>query len=505
MRLVPVEVPKWPKLAWVAQIAKGSDEVRTYHGPMVETSDDWIVEAVWAGDFAAGDFDRTDLVFGSGVRLRGSRVFFVSSGTTFDSLWRVELGETTTVSNSLPSILAVGGLSLSEAFSRYSERIYSITRGLNEPKSSLPTETKPVRRTCFQNLVFGKGLFREVDKPYTTPPFTSFSQYYRYLIRSAERLGRNSQSTARKHRVELLSTVSSGYDSSAAAAISRFAGCRDAATIKQSTSLWRGSDSGRIVADHLGLTCRSYERAARSYPFEEAVWAATGRPGDLNLTLFDYPEPLSVLFVGNHGDLIWSTKARDLSDPFVHGGFSGRGFCEFRLLQGVFQCVVPFWGFRHAQEIQQITHSEQMAPWTLNNAYDRPIPRRILEESGVPRNAFGMRKKNTSLETPFLWPYSPEAQESFCRYLQQRGIEPPSNAWIGLARRLSHWDNLLYMNLTKRLGIDLRLRHRLKHPGAALIFQWANHELKKRYEEGLRALEGDYTKDGTAASAEARP
>src|SRR5438067_688694 len=34
-----------------------------------------------------------------------------------------------------------------------------------------------------------------------------------------------------------------------------------------------------------------------------------------------------------------------------------------------------------------------MAPWRLGSDYDRPIPRRILEEAGIPRQLFGTRKK----------------------------------------------------------------------------------------------------------------
>ena len=33
-----------------------------------------------------------------------------------------------------------------------------------------------------------------------------------------------------------------------------------------------------------------------------------------------------------------------------------------------------------------------MDPWRLRNGYDRPIPRRIAEEAGVPRLAFGQSK-----------------------------------------------------------------------------------------------------------------
>jgi hypothetical protein len=38
-----------------------------------------------------------------------------------------------------------------------------------------------------------------------------------------------------------------------------------------------------------------------------------------------------------------------------------------------------------------------MAAWRLNNYYDRPIPRRIVKEAGVPRSALGQRKKAASV------------------------------------------------------------------------------------------------------------
>ena len=57
-----------------------------YLGTRVEVSDDWFCEAVWDGPFPAGGFDETDIVCGSGVRIRGDRVVFVSSGASIDRL-----------------------------------------------------------------------------------------------------------------------------------------------------------------------------------------------------------------------------------------------------------------------------------------------------------------------------------------------------------------------------------------------------------------------------------
>ena len=40
-------------------------------------------------------------------------------------------------------------------------------------------------------------------------------------------------------------------------------------------------------------------------------------------------------------------------------------------------------------EIEYLACSDEMAPWSLGNDYDRPIPRRIVEEAGIPRALFG--------------------------------------------------------------------------------------------------------------------
>ena len=55
MRLLATVIPNWPKLAWVAAIDNELQEVHVICGPMVEVGNEWVVEAVWAGDFWEGD------------------------------------------------------------------------------------------------------------------------------------------------------------------------------------------------------------------------------------------------------------------------------------------------------------------------------------------------------------------------------------------------------------------------------------------------------------------
>ncbi|KKM63489.1 hypothetical protein LCGC14_1510920, partial [marine sediment metagenome] len=402
LHLKPMLVPKWPKLAWVASLTEGEEEIRVLHGPMVEVGEDWLAEAVWAGEFAAGDFDETDLVFGTGIRCRKGTVVFVSSGSTVDRLWDVAIGKATYVANSLPALLATTDLSLRSDYQGYSRDICTSVRGPQSGKRKLPTSGAPCRSTYFANLLYDGEALRETEKPNTAPSFACFGDYRDYLCESAASLGGNSRSSSRQHQPVLATTVSTGYDSAAGAVVARWASCRQALTLRQSHSCWRGSDSGKALADRLGLECREYDRIVPHHPFEQTLWAAAGRPGDLNLAVFEYPGPLCVLFTGFHGDKIWAKTRTEINDPMQRGDISGLGLCEYRLWQGLFHCPVPFWGVRQRAAIQDLSSSAEMQEWSLGNRYDRPVPRRLVEEQGVPRHLFGMRKRVTVTEAPFL-------------------------------------------------------------------------------------------------------
>ncbi|MBN2212135.1 MAG: hypothetical protein JW709_12125 [Sedimentisphaerales bacterium] len=482
MQLLTQCIPDWPKLAWVAGIARGDNTVTVRHGPCVEIGPQWCCEAVWAGDFQEGDFDQTDLVFGTGIRVRENQVIFVSSGTMEDRLWHCVQDDVLYVSNTLGGFLATTGLTLREDYF-YPKDIMTVCGGLSAYVRTLPTATRNINLTYFHNLAYNNGDVAEKEKPDTAPRLLTFSDYYNFLAATAEKLGKNLRDSQRRHQVVPLTTISRGYDASATAVISRYAQCRNSVTIKQSSSLWRGSDSGADIAQHLNLFCKTCNRTAKKYPLEETIWSVNGRAGVLNWTLFDYPEPLCLLFTGSYGDGVWDRRRIQLPDPFASAAAGLAGLSEFRLFQGIFNCPVPFWGRRHFNEVQNISFSQEMEPWTLYNDYDRPVPRRIVEEAGVPRDAFGKRKKNTSLETPFLWPYSPQARAGFRTYLKERNLYAPSNTVLAIMRQGNYVNSMIYTNLTKRLGWSNLGERLLRLQANFLLFHWANHELRLRYED----------------------
>src|ERR1041384_1494053 len=139
MRLHYTLIADWPPLAWLARWHPRDDVLKGKHGPRGETHPDWVGEVAWAGGYTAGDFDRADLVFGSGARVRDGLVTFVSAGSTVDRLLSLEQPDLNRVSNSLPCLLADAGGSVDPADPDYFSAFRSISLGLDRYQKCLPT------------------------------------------------------------------------------------------------------------------------------------------------------------------------------------------------------------------------------------------------------------------------------------------------------------------------------------------------------------------------------
>src|SRR5437867_11118058 len=69
LRLRYREVPRLPRLAWVATIDRAAGDVLVFHGSAVECREEWMVEGVWDAEFRSGGFHESPHFFGSGLRL----------------------------------------------------------------------------------------------------------------------------------------------------------------------------------------------------------------------------------------------------------------------------------------------------------------------------------------------------------------------------------------------------------------------------------------------------
>lgn len=407
----------------MASVDPEREEVSVYRGRLVEANTNWLCEAVWTGEFDAGNFDRTPLVFGSGIRLRKHSVNFVSAGSTVDRLWvwTSTDGDQTLISNSLVTVLSGADVRPRTDHRQYHADLQSVVNGLQAYRRTLPVTEGKLEVVYFDNLVWDGAKLSRIEKPRLERTFSSYGDYRTFLSETAQALSANARSTARQEAVRLLTTISSGYDSPAVSVIAREMGCNQAVTIRQARSLIPRSDSGARVGEALGLDTVQYDRDQAIGPSELRYWAAMGKPQDVNLGIFDYPEPVCLLMTGFHGDKMWTTEEHDTSDQIVRGDTTGLGFTEDRLYRGVLHCPLPYWGVRKMDEIDEITQSSEMEPWRLHNDYDRPIPRRIVEEEGVPREYFGQQKSATSSDWRRLFPYTRELRRDYAIYAENCG------------------------------------------------------------------------------------
>ena len=498
MRFHYTSMADWPPLAWLARCRRDETTVAVFHGPRVEIADDWFCEAVWDGAFADGDFDRTDLVFGSGARARAGGVCFVSSGSTVDRLQSLDTGDASWVSNSLPCLLAGVGASLDPTYAGYSTDLKSISKGLTRYVPVLHTSAGPVRLTYFHNLVWdGAGLLAR-RKPPGAKPFGTFAAYRGFLAGMIGRLADNMGAPSRAEPYRLLGTISSGYDSAAAAGLARPCGLIEAISFGSASS--GEPDSGEIIADVLGVRLTILARHAwRAASFAEVPFVAADAKGED--VYFKGAESLlarRVLLTGFHGDRVWDRAART-DEGFVRGDQSGLSLTEYRLWAGFLHCPLPFAGARQAASIRALSRSRELDPWHTGAYYSRPICRRILEEAGVPRDAFGRWKKSVSVlfsaQEGFLTPASLADYrfwlERHADEWRRRGLVPPSLAasadlWRGSRYTVARVLEGLAHAAPRRLWmlrsaaqriVTLGRRERLfRH-----LFPWAMERAKQRY------------------------
>ena len=501
MRLRDRPIAEWPPLAWLARCRPGETTIDVFHGRRVEIAANWLCEAAWTGSFADGDFDRTDLVFGSGVRLRGDRVCFVSSGSTVDRLQSLDTRDASWVSNSLPCLLASVGGTLDPTYAGYFPDLKSISRGLTRYARVLATSAGPVRLTYYHNLVWdGRGLV-ETPKRAGVEPFGTFAAYRGFLAGTIGRLAENMGAPSRVEPYRMLGTISSGYDSAAAAALARPYGLTEAISFGSASS--GEPDSGEIIADVLGVRLTILApRAWRAASFAEVPFVAADAKGeDVCFKGAEEGGHLAgrVLLTGFHGDRVWDRAARTDAD-LVRGDQSGLSLSEYRLWAGFLHCPLPFAGARQAASIRAISRSRELAPWHTGAYYSRPICRRILEEAGVPRDAFGRWKKSVSVlfsaQEGFLTPASHADYrfwlERHADEWHRRGLTPPSlvadsdERWRGardaIARVLEGLAHagprrLWFLRSAARRIITVGRRDRLFHH----LFPWAMERAKQRY------------------------
>jgi hypothetical protein len=207
----------------------------------------------------------------------------------------------------------------------------------------------------------------------------------------------NATDSARARRYPPLATLSTGYDAPAIAALAARAGCREALTFAELMPGVAWPDDGSAIGERLGLRVLRRARDAwrlRSDLPEAEAWAWP--PGQL-VSQASVESDLAgrLLLTGRFG-------GRLLEPPDLGAGphrpvglpvLTAPSQVELRLRVGFLNLAPYFVSWNHLDAIQRLSSLPEMTPYRVGGTYDRPIPRRIVEEAGVPREAFGQVKR----------------------------------------------------------------------------------------------------------------
>src|SRR5262249_53253556 len=232
----------------------------------------------------------------------------------------------------------------------------------------------------------------------------NFRDYRNYLADVMVATAENAAHPDRRQRYRLLATLSSGYDSAACAAIAREAGCCEGLTFLQSTEGL--SDDGSRIGEHIGL---------QMIGVRHPLFSDTDKLDTPGISEFFTTGPLGeevtyatvsgllherLLVTGFCGGPMWDLSGKPLDR-------NGSSLGEFRLRENFIHLPLPFVGALQRAAVHTISNSPEMDPYKIGGNYDRPIPRRILEEAGVPRALFGQHKRAISTVLYGVYPKRP--------------------------------------------------------------------------------------------------
>jgi hypothetical protein len=477
---------QWPALAWCARISQGLVEVDAGSG--VEAFNDRIFEGAWDGDFSNFDFHQAINVLGSGLIVQEDGVLFVTPSNTLECVFVVDRKGTLIAANSLPLVLQRSGHSLRLRGAPFGAVFASIMFGLDHSPVIIPLASGGKCLAYYHHNVFFRfGDAKAEIRPKAFPPaFANYREYRSYLDGVVSRVCSNARHQDRIRQYYPVTTISSGYDSPACAVLARENGCRIALNIEAGES--GEPDDGRLIGEMLGLEVISRPREATDADAYAAMLSNGMQAEDAAHATFRDLQAGALLFTGFHGDKVWSCN--EVPDRKIkRKDISGSAIAEYRLEVDFIQLPIPFIGSQNFPEIQHISNSEEMRPFAIGGDYDRPIPRRIVEEAGVARTAFGMVKRAVS--------YSLH-RRNFERTIPQELVQFVAGCRVNALRRkhyslgLRYWRWRKYHQHARYLNLPITLLDAVfrgdpvileyAHPATNAWLRWSYGRLQTRYQ-----------------------
>lgn len=494
MKLIPQENPDIPKLAWLCTFSQGADEINLEHGRAVDIRDSFFFEGAWAGDFESGGF-LTAPCFGTGGQVDKDGVTFTPPDHILDRLYSLRRGETLYVSNSLAMILARTDTSLMTNRSDYPVLFSNIRFGLEHAISPMPLANgETVQMWAWHHLHVAPDLTTAQREKSRSVPTTDYAAYIGYFTDQIASVFANGADPARAQTLTPMSTISSGYDSTMISALAADHGCKDAITFSKTRAKMgkpAEDDSGAEASRILGLNVKIHDRLGFRDSDAMPEIETLGAGAEMSSARSDLEN--RVLLTGYMGDTMWDLHPKAVSTYIYWPVIAGHNFTELRLGAGFAHFCLPFMGCRQQPEIIAISQSDEMKPWSIDSPYNRPICRRVAEERGIPREAFGIKKRATGVffrEEGLAETMTPHSYEDYTAFRQTNVAIPEwritaTDKWIRTARFLNSALGKATGALNKGLKTKLAPPQLPATPGlsseGAVLFQWSVERMKARY------------------------
>jgi hypothetical protein len=442
---------------------------------------------------------------GSGARLTSEGVVFVAPSSMIQRIQSVRKGDEVWFSNSLVFLLVRIGDKPDINYPFYPFDLLRVRRwGLRQNSVTLPTHLgNRVHVHHYRNIVVGSDLVLRPQNKKVPPEPKEFSAYADFLKNTIGSVFENAGHPGRSHPFKPITTVSKGYDSTAVSALAAVAGCQDALTFVSHPEAGMHDDSGAEIAGLLGLEITEVPREAYldlpgTARAEFTAGGTTGRGVPLAGAQALLPGRLVLL-----GDCskVWQRNYADdlpaLMSPDVHLQ-TRTSYDEIGFRTGCLFFDVPYAGAIHNIALRSISRSKEMEKWRVGGNYDRPIPRRIAEEAGVPRGIFGQINVGGIHCAQFGKGMNRESRESFDAFYNSQPIpewfrgsrffrfkDIPNLllfAAYGLTRRMPGKKSLFRALLPLTLHSDRRFwdyRYGTKY---LYLFHWGFEQIRSRYE-----------------------
>jgi hypothetical protein len=377
---------------------------------------------MWNGDFVAGNFHTAEHFYGTGLRLDEDEVVVATAHTTIERVVYAREGNQIHVSNSLVVLLGRTGARLNPEADhrRWSESTCLGVHNYIKQFSVVHPRLEVMSQLVYEAMHLdtkGEASFRTHDLPHT---FTGFTDYVGQLTSAIRALWSNATDPRRVRPMRAVASASRGYDSSTVVALvqpivgqplltwsAERSNTRIPDFVQKLMKTELSDDDGSEIARHLGADPRHLDLDESRVPAEVEAWfwaSSQTSPELLFHSLLreaDTHDVPTVFFAGHGGDGVWAVDlpSTKLMGQLSRGSPSGVSMNEARARFGVIECSPAYIFARSVSSLHRVTMSDELSPWRLNNGYDRPICRRILEERGVPRAEFGWGKKAVAEDT----------------------------------------------------------------------------------------------------------